>query len=297
VRLPDAIDPAGKTIESGDRSKDRVLMKRRRCFVLLVVLIVVVGIVDFFLYLHWRDDKGESRESALFRDDNESTRASGSSVTEKIGRLVEERESERHSLTSSERNQAGGSREEGGRLEESAGSLTGSSSSALTEKPRSESQNTPIQPKLLTHLAAEVHEARPILDSSGELSSGSPGEGNSNGLVGETQVARSGRLVIERSAIALTVEGRKPTGISDRFSVLQKKVYCWIHVINGKGDTITVRWLMNGQEPSYVHLPVGSDSWRTWSYITLKPSMIGPAEVEILSDGELLETMTFEVTE
>jgi hypothetical protein len=259
---------------------------------------VVVGIVDFFLYLQWRDDKSESRKRALLRDDNEMTRASDSSVTGEIGPLAEERESEKHSLTSRERNQIGESREAGGHPEDSAGSLTRSSSSVMTEKPGSESQNTPVQPKRLTRSAAEVHETRPILDSSEESLSGSPGEGESNGLGGETQAARSARLVIERSAIALGMEGREPAGISDRVSVLQKKVYCWIHVINGKGDTITVRWLMNGGRVRVrARLPVGSDYWRTWSYITLKPSMIGPAQVEILSDGELLETMTFEVTE
>ena len=71
-----------------------------------------------------------------------------------------------------------------------------------------------------------------------------------------------------------------------------------MHVINGKGEKIVVRWISKGQKIAETHLPVGSDSWRTWSYVPLSPGMIGPARVEILDENEKhLKTLSFEITE
>jgi len=87
--------------------------------------------------------------------------------------------------------------------------------------------------------------------------------------------------------------------MSKRVSVSQGRVYCWIHVINGKGGAIIVRWIgEKGKRIADVDLRVGSNSWRTWSYLSLRPSMIGPAQVEIRDEnGEILETLSFEITE
>ncbi len=106
------------------------------------------------------------------------------------------------------------------------------------------------------------------------------------------------RALIRRSAIALGVQNREPIGISHRVSVRQERVYCWMHVINGQGVKLTVRWIGKGRRIAEVHLPVGSDSWRTWAYISLEAGMVGPAQVEILDDnGEILKTLSFEITE
>jgi hypothetical protein len=110
---------------------------------------------------------------------------------------------------------------------------------------------------------------------------------------------RVNRPVIRRSTIALGVEGREPVGMSKRVSVRQGRVYCWIHVINCKGGAVIVRWIgEKGKRIADVHLRVGSNTWRTWSYLSLRPSMIGPAQVEIRDEnGEILETLSFEITE
>ena len=106
------------------------------------------------------------------------------------------------------------------------------------------------------------------------------------------------RILIQRSAIALAVRDREPKGVSQRISVRQKRVYCWVHVINSKGRRITLRWIRKGHKITDIHLPVGSNSWRTWSYTTLKPTMIGSAQVHILDEnGKLLKTLSFEITE
>ena len=105
-------------------------------------------------------------------------------------------------------------------------------------------------------------------------------------------------MVIRRAAIALRVEDRKAIGVSQQVSVRQQRVYCWMHVINGKGEKIVVRWISKGQEIAETRLPVGSDSWRTWAYVPLRPGMIGPARVEILDENDKhLKTLSFEITE
>ena len=112
------------------------------------------------------------------------------------------------------------------------------------------------------------------------------------------QAARVDHPLIRRSAIALGVENREPTGVCQRVSVRQGRVYCWMHVIDSQGGEVTVRWIGKGRRIADVHLPVGSNSWRTWAYISLKPGMIGPAQVDILDEnGELLKTLSFEITE
>lgn len=109
---------------------------------------------------------------------------------------------------------------------------------------------------------------------------------------------RTNRAVIERSAIALGVENREPIGVSQRVSIRQQRIYYWMHVINGQGRRIAVRWIRKGQKTTETHLPVGSNSWRTWAYAALIPSMVGPARAEILDEGgKLLKTLSFEITE
>jgi hypothetical protein len=57
-----------------------------------------------------------------------------------------------------------------------------------------------------------------------------------------------------------------------------------------------MRWFINGKQLWDALLPVGSDSWRTWAYITLRPGMVGPGKVQILNeDDELLKTESFEI--
>ena len=112
----------------------------------------------------------------------------------------------------------------------------------------------------------------------------------------QSRQATAQRPVIGRSAIALGVKNREPVGISERVSIDQQRVYCWLHVVNAEGEEITVRWINKGQRIGESHLPVGSNSWRTWSYVTLNPSMIGPAQVEILDEnGNTLQTLSFEI--
>lgn len=104
------------------------------------------------------------------------------------------------------------------------------------------------------------------------------------------------RIFVQRSAIALAVENREPKEIRKRVSTRRGRVYCWVHVINGEGRELIVRWISNGKTLSETPLPIGSNDWRTWTYITPEPNMAGAVQVQILDeDGELLKTEAFEI--
>ncbi len=45
---------------------------------------------------------------------------------------------------------------------------------------------------------------------------------------------------------------------------LNETAYLWMRVVDGEGETITVTW-STGEQSFDVPLPVGSNSWRTWS--------------------------------
>jgi len=112
----------------------------------------------------------------------------------------------------------------------------------------------------------------------------------------EDTPAIGNRLVIQRSAIALGVENREPKGVSERVSVRDGRVYCWVHTSNGKGEEITIRWISRGEMFAEERLLIGGDNWRTWTYTTLRPGMVGPAQADILNEeGQLLQSIAFEI--
>jgi hypothetical protein len=117
-------------------------------------------------------------------------------------------------------------------------------------------------------------------------------------VVTQTPQAKITRPVIKRSAISQGIRNREPVGHVEQISLRQRQVYCWLHVVDGEGQRVTTRWISKGDQIAEISLPIGSDSWRTWSSVTLRPSMIGPVQVEIFNEhGDLLKTLSFEVTE
>jgi hypothetical protein len=164
---------------------------------------------------------------------------------------------------------------------------------AAREAPASRTEDVTEKPTL-----GKEPESGGVSETPAVVSAHPSGEQIQAATVGEDTPARVDRPVIRRSAIALGVEKREPIGVTQRVSVSQQGVYCWMHVINGQGEKVTVRWMRKRNKITETHLPVGSNSWRTWAYVSLGPSMIGPAQVEIRDEnGEILETLPFEITE
>lgn len=167
---------------------------------------------------------------------------------------------------------------------------------AAREAPASRTEDVTEKP--IEDVKAKEPESEGVSETPAVVSAHPSGEQIQAATVVEDTPARVDCPVIRRSAIALGVEKREPIGVTQRVSVSQQRVYCWMHVINGQGEKVTVRWMRKRNKITETHLPIGSNSWRTWSYHSLRPSMIGPARAEIRDEnGEILETLPFEITE
>ena len=70
---------------------------------------------------------------------------------------------------------------------------------------------------------------------------------------GSVAQAKLGKGIVERE-------------ISEETSAfsLNETAYLWMRVVDGEGETVTVTW-STGEQSSDVQLPIGSNSWRTWS--------------------------------
>jgi hypothetical protein len=297
---PDTFCKVSPIKEVNERREARdvtVALKRKNLLIILAALIIVVAIIDYFLYLDVTRNKRLSQEKRHLKVDLEEKQVSESTVVEAPRQLEEGEESKADGVASNDTNPPEVGQGNGQKTEQGSGSPTMPSVSEMTEKPEAEVQNAETEPQLLQASSVEDAEPNQVSETPAEVSPRPIDEETPTMASIETEPVSARRTFIQRPAIALAVENREPKGISKRVSVLHQKVYCWLRVINGKGGDVTVRWFTEGPGPFVAYLPVGSDDWRTWSYLTLTPRMIGPARVEILRDGELLETLFFEITE
>jgi len=274
--------------------------KRDKLLILLVALIVVVGIVDYFLFRELGRDKGPPQEKEEVKQDVPADRIPESSRGEGTWLLEEEAERKTESVVSPPSNQEQLSpelRSDEPSLFEESDTTEVDSEIDTTASSHSNQSELPAEPQTVEPSPIEDHDVGETPERSTEASLVLTREETAPVTIEEAEFEEAKRPVIQGSAIALAVEDREPRGISDRVSVRERRVYCWLHVVDGQGEKVTVRWVQNGHEMSEAHLSVGSNNWRTWSYITLTPDMIGPAQVEILEDDRLLKTLSFEITE
>jgi hypothetical protein len=281
----------------GSSGEIKAVMKRKGLLILLVSLIVVVGAIDCFLYLELRRNRRLSQSIGRLENEIGAEQAVESDGQEGEGPLQERGQSETETVLSlsAKRPESILENERTGEDQPEFPSI--SSSSETVKGPKGELVKAPNLPTISQ--PGEIQEPPPsqVSERSDEALPQSPDEEGPTLAMSESEPARANRLVIERSAIALAVENREPRRISKKVSVREERVYCWLHIVDGQGETITVRWRLKGRQPAEAELPVRSDFWRTWSYITPEPNMIGPAQVEILQNGKLLEVLLFEITE
>ncbi|NRA53850.1 MAG: DUF2914 domain-containing protein [Gammaproteobacteria bacterium] len=75
----------------------------------------------------------------------------------------------------------------------------------------------------------------------------------------------------------------------------ERIVFLFNEIRDLAGQTLTHRWLLNGEEIARVNLPVGGARWRTYSSKTITPTMVGVWQVEVLNNkGELLSVHKFD---
>jgi len=101
-------------------------------------------------------------------------------------------------------------------------------------------------------------------------------------------------LRVAESGLGEDVVDRVLQGPGEEFEV-GKRVYLWCRLVGGAaGDVVNHVWFYNGEEIQDIALPVGGDSWRTWSYKTLFSGMTGDWRVDILDEsGQLLASHAF----
>lgn len=240
-------------------------MNRRNIVVILASASLTV-VITYTLYFSLAPSMRRSRENPQCKDDIATRQPSGPEMATGIRQRKENAQPVKGTVVSSLSTQTGLSPENGSEMQK-------------LPKP----QESVAESQTIRDTFRDVQPSRKAEPESRESS--------------ETP-SRADPAVIRRSAIAKRVENREPIGVSQRVSVRQQRVYCWMHVLNGEGERITVRWIRRGNKTTETQLPVGSNSWRTWACAYLRPAMVGPAWVEILDEsGELLKTLSFKITE
>lgn len=259
------------------------------------LLAVVIGCAVLFYLGLQKGPSGENRELKVAI----AARGAPASKAEDVGeKPIEDVRADKQTAAVHPLREAGGDPEGESANQKPPGTLAVSQPSRVIQELGAESQTTEEKPSDSQLSGGKELESQESSETPAVGSVHPSWEQIQAGTVREGMPARVDRPGIHRSAIALGVENREPTGVCQQVSVTQGRVYCWMHVNNGKGEKVTVRWIRKGKKATETHLQIGSNSWRTWAYVSLGPNMIGPARVEILDEnGELLKTLSFEVTE
>lgn len=215
----------------------------RKVFLISLLAVALVAFICSALYVRLRPHKRLSQGNRQVNDDIVARQTSVSKIDEEIEHSEEGLESETQTMASS------------------------SEPSPVIIEPGAESQTIEeknIEPQVSV---VEDTESKDVPETLSEALTQSPKEEKQAVSISEDAPARENRVMIQRSAISLAVENREPKGVCKRVSIHDGRVYCWVHVINGKGRKIIVRWIAKGQKIWETHLPVGSNNWRTWAYL------------------------------
>jgi hypothetical protein len=244
-----------------------------KVFLISLLAVALVAVLCSVLYMRLGPHKRIPQENRQVNDDSAARQASVSKTEAETAQPQEGLESETEIMASN------------------------SQPSEVINKSGAESR--PIEEKKRDSevYVEEDTELKDISESVPEAFQQSPGKEKRARATSDETSFKENATMIRRSAITPAVEDREPKGVCEQVSVRDGRVYCWVHVINGKGREIIMRWIANADELWETRLSIGSNNWRTWAYITLRPGMIGPAQVDILDEeGQLLHTESFRIT-
>lgn len=123
-------------------------------------------------------------------------------------------------------------------------------------------------------------QAQQAQDQSGQ---GAELEENTFGNRSRTVSAESGgEIEAARAQFTSDVQEREPVDEVSDFNAGDQTLYFFTEIENAAGETVTHRWLKDGEVMAEVPLQVGSDSWRTWSSKELLPEWEGEWTVEVV---------------
>jgi hypothetical protein len=103
---------------------------------------------------------------------------------------------------------------------------------------------------------------------------------------------------VSRSAFTLAVVNREPKERVTTLTNDQHHIYYFTELKGMTGQTVTHRWLHNGQTMAELKFNVGAPRWRVWSSKTLLSQWLGEWTVEVIDElGQVVFRESFEYVE
>lgn len=103
-------------------------------------------------------------------------------------------------------------------------------------------------------------------------------------------------LEVTRAAVCMGIDNREPQESGEKFAKDVGKVYCFSH-IKGADRPLNImhKWYYKYKLMSSIALRIKADNWRTFSYKTIAPDMVGEWKVEIVNseNDEVLQLLKF----
>ena len=132
-----------------------------------------------------------------------------------------------------------------------------------------------------------------------------PGHGHDSTLVAEGAAPMDGPTSVGTVTLAEvsaceSIQAHAPVAAGNSFTTEVGKVWVYskFELPLGEQATVTHVYYFKGKKISEVPLVVKGPSFRTNSYKTITPAMVGPWKVEIVAEnGTVFEALEFEITE
>ncbi|MFT2111241.1 DUF2914 domain-containing protein [Marinomonas sp. 2405UD68-3] len=103
--------------------------------------------------------------------------------------------------------------------------------------------------------------------------------------------------LVARAQFANDVVDREPVNdIGDTIKVIYgeiQRVYFFTDLRDMSGHKVIHRWLLNGEIQVELPFDIGGDRWRVWSSKKLMPGFDGLWTVEIVDNGTVIESRSF----
>jgi hypothetical protein len=114
---------------------------------------------------------------------------------------------------------------------------------------------------------------------------------------GSVNQADAQGLTVEQTVICKNVVNRAPVDVGNSFASSVEKIFCFTKIVGARHPTKIIHvWYFDGTERDRITLSVGGSPWRTYSAKRLRPSDVGPWQVDVLdAGGIMLDRVAFDV--
>lgn len=99
---------------------------------------------------------------------------------------------------------------------------------------------------------------------------------------------------VARAGFTTAINDHEPIDAITELTNDTSKIYYFTEIRGLEGQTITHRWLQNGETQASVSIPIGGNRWRIWSSKNLPTTSTGEWQVEVLDEaGSILLQSSF----